>query len=270
MLDSVCKCIYSHYIDEPVTVLSTVLDFLFSIIVISFGLLLNYRFKKTLEEEKKAVLLGRKGNVIEPIMRWYLNFSLVYWPYEMLFLWIMAHEIMPADWFSNCWVMNILMNPLRIGRAIIAYNSFFVALIRYLYIVHRKKANEWKFRSVGSIFQGASIVVPLTMELVRFLSEYDLPGLRSTDRFKSCVAINEGLNVTANISLPDPMPVELSLKVFPGEVVDTMYYFYITMATIVYSNVIEGYFYFKMFRVINRYDHNYKKLQNINFKIKQC
>ena len=214
--------------------------------------MLSYRLKKTLEEEKKAVVLGRKGNVIEPIMRWYLNFSLVYWPYEVFFLWMMAHEILPADWFSNCWVMNILMNPLRIGRAVIAYNSFFVALIRYLYIVHRKRANKWKFQRVGKIFQVSSVSVPITMELIRFFSEYDLPGSRSTDRFKSCVATNEGLNSTLNIILPDPAPVELSLKVFPNEVVNAMYFFYLAMATIVYSNVIEGCFYFKIFQVIRK------------------
>ena len=253
-LDIVCQCIYSHYIDEPVTVLSTVLDFLFSVIVISSGLIINYRFKKALADEKKSVPLGRKGNVIEPIMRWYLNFSLIYWPYEMLFLWIMAHEIIPASWFKNCWVMNILMNPMRIGRAIIAYNSFFVALIRYLYIVHRKKANKWKFEKVGKLFQAASIIVPVSMEIVRLFSEYDLPGLRSTERFKTCVAMNEGLNSTASINLPDPAPVQLSLRIFPAGMVDAMYGFYLACATMVYSNVIEGYFYYRMFQTITRYD----------------
>ena len=170
----------------------------------------------------------------------------------MLFLWIMAHEIIPASWFSNCWVMNILMNPLRIGRAIIAYNSFFVALIRYLYIVHRQKANKWKFKKVGILFQAASITVPISMEVVRFFSEYDLPGLRSTERFKSCVAVNEGLNSTVSITLPDPAPVALSLQIFPAEIVDTMYGMYLTITTMVYSNVIEGYFYFKIFQTITR------------------
>ena len=122
----------------------------------------------------------------------------------MTCFWIMGHEIMPSDWFSNCWVMNILLQPMRIGRSIIAYNSFFVALIRYLYIVYRQKANQWSFEKVGKLFQVASIAIPISMETIRIFSEEDMPGLKSTERFKSCVAANEGLNGTQNIEFPPP------------------------------------------------------------------
>ena len=169
-----------------------------------------------------------------------------------MFLWIMAHEIMPSDWFSNCWVMHILMNPMRVGRSIIAYNSFFVALIRYLYIVHYKTANQWIFEKMGRRFQIASIAFPIFMEVIRILSEEDLPGLRSTERFRNCVAENEGLNNTDSLILPTPATVEFSLKFLSPHLVNAMYSIYLAIATLVYSNMVEGYFYLRMYETIQR------------------
>ena len=126
--DSVCKCIYQSHTGEPATTLSIVLDFLFSLVFVVIGLVLHYIFRKKLKDEKRNTPHGRKGNVIEPIMRWYLILQIIYWPYYMLFMWIMSHEILPSAWFSNCIVMNFLMNPLRIGRSMIAYNSFLLPL----------------------------------------------------------------------------------------------------------------------------------------------
>ena len=133
MRDTICKCIYRHLIDEPITWTSIITDFLMSSTIAIIGLVTNFRFRKKLQQERKATLPGRKGNVIEPIMRWYLIFAMIFWPYELLYLWINAHEIMPSSWFENCWLMNTMMHPIRIGRTIIAYNSFFIALIRYIY-----------------------------------------------------------------------------------------------------------------------------------------
>ena len=84
MRKSICKCIYRYLIDEPVTWTSIILDFLMSFAIATIGLITNYRFKNKLRKEKKSTLPNRKGNVIEPIMRWYLIFAMVFWPYELL------------------------------------------------------------------------------------------------------------------------------------------------------------------------------------------
>ena len=251
--DSVCKCIYQSHTGEPATTLTIVLDFLFSLVFVVIGLILHNIFRKKLKEEKRNTPHSRKGNVIEPIMRWYLILEIIYWPYYMLFMWIMSHEILPSAWFSNCIVMNFLMNPLRIGRSMIAYNSFFVALIRYFYIVHTQKANEFLFEKVGKWFQVASIAVPLCMESIRFFTEEDMLGLISTDRFRNCVAFNEGLNSTKDMILPSPRGVAFTKEFLPPQLVDGIYNIYLVIVTLVYSNVVEAYLYFKMFQTVERY-----------------
>ena len=253
MRGTICKCIYRHLIDQPVTWTSIIIDFLASLTIIALGLATTYRFKKKLHEERKTTPLGRKGNVIEPIMRWYLMFTMIFWPYELLYLWMNAHEIMPSSWFENCWLMNIMMHPVRIGRTIIAYNSFFVALIRYLYIVHHKKANQWDFQKTGQIFQVASILVPLVMELIRVSTEVDVPGLKTTERFQKCVIESEGLNTTsASISLPLPVTVEFTLRLLPHSMVSVIYYIDLAITLVIGSNLLETYFYFKIFESIKR------------------
>ena len=253
MRKSICKCIYRYLIDEPVTWTSIVLDFLMSFTIATLGLIINYRFKKKLHIEKKSTLPNRKGNVIEPIMRWYLIFAMVFWPYELLYLWINAHEIMPSSWFENCWLMNTLMHPIRIGRTIIAYNSFFVGLIRYLYIVHYKTAKHWDFQKTGIIFQVASIFVPLGMEIARISTEVDFKGMKTTERFLGCVAESEGLNTTSSsVLFPDPKTVEFTLRFLPRSVIAVLYYINQVITLIIGSNFIEVFFYYKIFESIKR------------------
>ena len=253
MLDNVCRCLYEVHINKPVNTWSIVGGFLLTLMIIIVGLIINLRVRKKLQEEKRNTLQDRKGNVIEPIMRWYLILAMVQWPYEMSFMWMMANEILPAAWFGNCWFANILMNPMRIGRSILAFNSLFVALIRYVYIVHLKKANEWTFEKVGKIFQIASIAVPVCMEVIRILSEEDMVGLKATDEFLNCVAKNENLNTTLDLILPKPAPVAFTMGVLSPELVRAVYYIYLTVVTLVYLNLIEAYLYFKIFQTIKRY-----------------
>ena len=252
MLGSNCMCIYTQYIETPVTSFSIVLGLLISLIIIISGWILNDIFKKKLSIEKRNILPGRKGNVIEPIMRWYLTFLKIYWPYQMMAMWVMNNEIVPATWFRNCWLLNIFMNPVRVGRVVIAYNSFFVALIRYVYIVHSEKANTWEFQRVGRLFKISSIVFPICMEVIRLFTEENLPGLKNTHRFQTCMAINEGLNTTAEIVLPTPVTVALTMELIPRELISAIYYIYVMIVIVFGSNIVEAYMYLKMYQIIKR------------------
>ena len=251
-LGSICMCVYKSYVDDPVTNLSIVFDFLLSLTLIVVGLKINLKFKNKLHDEKRQTPLGRKGNVIEPIMRWYLNLVIIYLPYSVGLMWLTTQEIMPMAWFGNCWALNLSFQPYRVSRFIIAYNSFFVALIRYLYIVHRETANAWDFEKVGKRFQIASILVPIVVEALRLFTEVDILGLKEGAVFLNCVAINEGFSSAKNMTLPDPSPVQLSHWLFSPQLVAVGYYIYLIIVTLVFFNVIEGYFYMRIFQAMNR------------------
>ena len=245
-------CSYKHYFYEPVTVSSTVINFLTVTIVTVCGLLVNSRFRKKLEKEKRNRLPGRKGNVVEPIMRWYLILSIAFWPYHMFFFWNVAHKILPSEWFKNCWLLNLMLRPITIGTRIIYYNSFFVALIRYIYIVHRRKANNWDFEKIGKLLRRASFAIPIAINTIVLLTQSGVQGLRISVHFKTCVATSEGLNNSFNIHIPPSSPPDLTMKYLPRKMIDVMYFILMGINIIICMNIPELYMYSRIFSSIKR------------------
>ena len=77
----------------------------------------------------------------------------------------MFNGVIPSEQIPY-WLCYLLLWLMRIGRMCIAYNSLFVAFIRYLYIVHREKANQWNFERTSRRFQIASIAIPVVLQTV--------------------------------------------------------------------------------------------------------
>ena len=75
MQDPFCACIYKTFVDTPISTWSTILELIFSLLIGVCGGTVNYRFVKKLQEEKRNTPMGRKGNVIEPVIRWNCTFQ---------------------------------------------------------------------------------------------------------------------------------------------------------------------------------------------------
>ena len=255
MKDSLCSCFYKHWISVSNTTLSVVLSFLITLVIIVSGVLLNYRFRKKLQEEKRSKPLNRKGNVIESIMRWFCVIQILFWPYELLLIWISEHEIILFEWLSAlpypvCWISYNLM---ILGRIYVAFSSLFVALIRYVYIVHERKANQWEFAKVGKCFQIASVVVPSALVIVaHFVAMLRDEVIYSHDDTKDCVASIEGFNNTNSVHPPYSHGVSFTLQYVPETIVRPINYIVQTMVFVVYSNVIEAFLYGKIYQNIRR------------------
>jgi hypothetical protein len=231
-----------------------VLEFLFSVIISVCGEIINYRFIRKLRVEKRKTPIGRKGNVIEPIMRWYCKLQMIYWPYQLLSIWIMFNEIIPFE-YMNGWWCSASGAALIMGRNVVGWNSLFVALIRYIYIVHRQTLNQWDFEKIGRYFRISSIAIPFGVETVgRFVSAYpEYQIIREGDVYRSCVASLQGHNSTLNIQIPEPYFRAWTIHVVPEWVILGVYFFYICLTIAVFSNVIDGFFYFQIYRTIKRY-----------------
>ena len=217
-------------------IISSVFEFLLSLMISICGVFLNYKFLKKLKIERRNKPIGRKGNVIEPIMRWFGVLQIAYWPYELLML-------SQAVGIANLSNITPSLCPfyswsLVLGRTIVAYNSLFVALIRYVYIVHERKANQWDFESVGKRFQIASISVPIIHVIIN------------------------GLTMRPKYVLPDDVPntcshmtaplITFTLKFMPESLVDTIAIISVILVVVVYLNLVEAYLYVKMFQSIKR------------------
>ena len=164
------RCLMEAFVEHPVALWSTILEFVAIAGVAICGLALNYRFLMKLREEKRNRPLGRKGNVIEPIVTTSCMFQMVYWPYNMLMHWNMCNNIVPSKYLYGWWPNILYAIAIEIGRIYMSWNSVFIALTRYVYIVHHEKANQWNFANVGRLFCVCSFVVPFLNGMLGILT----------------------------------------------------------------------------------------------------
>ena len=230
---------------------TTLLDFLCSVVIGVLGVMINCKFIEKLQEEKRAKPPGRKGNVIEPIMQLFCKFQIVFWPYYLLYFWLHFNGIVPASLMNGWWCNFGAQISIKFGRMTIAWNSFFVALIRYVYIVHREKSNQWDFDQAGQWFRVASIVIPTIFNTIDLFSsgfwEY-----QHGDAFKTCIAVNKGYNNTINITIPNIYPYAWTVEYLPQPLVHSIYFINSVAATLILFNLADGYLYFSIFRCIKR------------------
>ena len=234
MNETYCICLLKSFRSDSWHVLPTVLQFLFSIMISISGVFLNCKFLKKLQLERRNKPLGRKGNVIEPVMRLFCVLQIAFWPYELLmFSWAtgIINPIPMVPSLCPFFVWSIVL-----GRTVLAYNSLFVALIRYLYTVHDRKANQWDFEVAGRRLQIASISFPIIHVIMSRLT------LRARGFFPSA---NHCLHIT-------PVLINFTMKILSEKVADTIAIICTVITVFVYMNLAEGYFYIKIFQTIKR------------------
>ena len=233
--------------DDVTETWATVLEFLFSTFISMLGTFLNLKFWKILQKERKCRPLGRKGNVIEPIMRWFGILQVIYWPFELGFLWINTNSIISQESMPS-WLCVILSNILFAGRFMIAFNSFFVALIRYIYIVHEHKANQLSFENVGRTFQISSIALPLLIKTVEaFFLDPNL--IVSRDILAECEHSSKTMEVMKPFTVAS---IEWTLQYFSKPLTDTLSKICLGIEFVIYFNIIEVFLYVKIFGSIKR------------------
>ena len=238
MNDTYCTCIVRSLRDDRGSdILPTVFELLFNIVISIGGSLLNYKFLKKLKLERKNKPLGRKGNIIEPIMRWFLVIQIVFWPY-MLLLFSRLGGIILGDTMlpSLCpfFVWSVVL-----GRTIIAYNSVFVALIRYVYIVYERKANQWDFEIVGRRFQIGSLSFPIVQVIILSFTMRKPEG-------------DEIIPNTNHCSQLPSLLINFTSKFISDPFADTIAIMCAAIMIFVFSNIIEIYLYVRIFQRIKR------------------
>ena len=251
MTERYCICTLKSHFYEPVSNLLILLELSVSIIISALAIMINYRFKKRLQEEKRARPLGRKGNIAEPIMSWFCVGQISFTPIYLLLHWIYANEIVPFDLIPD-WLCQLMRFAEIAGSLVNVYNSLFLVAIRYVYIVHLERANNWNFEKVGKRFQIASIAVPLGMQLTcLFTTTYDY-YYKTNDQFKSCVDSFLGTNSTIGLQIPKPILVQFTLNYFPETCLTVVGYVYNVVTALVALNIIDTFLYHEMFKHIKR------------------
>ena len=237
-------CRYNFFVDIPQNTYVMVLGFILSLSIIVSGIILNANFFIKLKEQKSRRQVGRKGNVIEPLMKIFCVFQMIYWPMELIFMWVNTNGII-SSYQMPTWLLYLFYELIRFGRTYIATNSIFIALIRFLYIVHQRKLNQYDFENVGKVFQALSIITPLAVELVSMFS--------FSGNFCQLKSFNDDpMEFSSTQEFIQKETVEWTLRYLPRQIVYSMALFYVTTKILIVSNILEVLIYAKIFRSIER------------------
>ena len=136
------------------------------------------------------------------------------------------------------------------GRTITSFNSFFIAIIRYIYIVHDVKANQWHFEKVGRGFQVASVIVPLVLATLIIFMFDPLLVLDQEETFKQCPNV---YNATVHESeVLKSFRMQLSNRYLPEKIVNFIGILSVAITVLVFLNAIEAILYVQIFRKMRR------------------
>ena len=251
MIDIFSECIIKVFLNNSATFTSITLEAIFCIIVIVFGVLINHTFMKRLEREKRCKPLGRKGNVIEPIMSGCCWVQMTYWPIRLTLAWIFHNEIIKHE-MMPIWMRYTVLNLLMVGRTYLCYYSFFCAFIRYIYIVHYEKVYHRDFEWVAKWMKIASYLIPTFVGIlsITVVGGFQFKGNDIFDTCSKSILVEEKGN--AGISL--------FASIFPNilttSVIRIIYYFTVLVWIILGVNIVEACMYRTIFATIGRYDRD--------------
>ena len=239
-------CAYAGLVDDSYSTWGAVLEFLFTIFIMICGIRINYKFLMNLRQERKNTPLGRKGNVIEPIMSWFCWLQIFYWSYYLLYFWINMNGIIPVEWMNEFWC-SIFTHLILAGRLVCCFNSLFVVMIRYIYIVHNKRANQWSFEKVGNLFRNLSILVPWLFSILGlFFGSGEM--YTYNPKFEKCYFSQ---HVTEDVKRYKPLYV-WTLSILPEAMVKTIRWIRLVLLGIGASNMVEIYMYLSIYGAIKR------------------
>ena len=254
----ICHCQHFAFMYEPVSTVPMAMELLFICFLIPIGMIQNHRFRKKLKIEKKNRPLGRKGNVIEPIMSWFCYLQMFGFPYRLIFRWFLANETVPFDIVPE-WLCVLLTLIDRSISFCAAYNSLFVALIRYVYIVHDHKANQWEFEKVGTWFKIVSIAFPIGMEITYTIINSFGESLLSHESLKigvdtldGCKDVFKETNATYVLHQQKVVYTSTGLTSIIQIIIKILSYFYVIISVAVALNIIEAALYCQIFSSIKR------------------
>ena len=78
-------CYYMSFVESPATPVTSAVEFVFVLFVILCGLFLNVKFLRKLKDDRRNVPVGRRGNIVEPIMRFFCVVQILFWPLNLLY-----------------------------------------------------------------------------------------------------------------------------------------------------------------------------------------
>ena len=252
--DHACYCMFHSGLGTATSTTSQASVIITTIVLVIIGSAINIKWIKNLEQEKRTTPIIRKGNVAYSIMSLYAMIQVLATPPLLLYCLVLQLGSIESNWHPP-WLCYI-------GKAysitFMTYHSFHslcVAMVRYCFIVHENKVNDFGIQRTKDLFYYLSFVVPITIALGLETTNTSLL-LIHTPPYRQCIESSYNIsNMNNTDACSTDVPNEayttvvyhILTKVIPNELVDGITIFFMTMLVIVLSNLVEGCLYCMMF-----------------------
>ena len=200
-----------------------------------------------------------KGRVIQYIIKHYAQFQFIGWPCFVVSFGVIKLLIIIIP-VSQTLTVHILASTLRYAYAFfrdyLQFHSLIIAICRYTFIILESKAEKFGIIRLRRFFIGASIAVPL---LTSTLYELTCPIETFYVRWFYGIGLSpeisnntKKLEESLNDGTLESLAFRISNSSFSPIVIDCAQFFETAIFSIIYSNIIEGILYAKIFIFYHR------------------
>ena len=239
---------------DPVNhvIVSPSFDLIIYVVIFVLGTMVNWKYLKDMEEDDRNRPPGTNPSLILPIMTTKTKMLIVWTPFYFFLYWFLNQEFDIPDWFryALCYDQYIATTV----RFYFALNSLTIATMRYVFIVHNGKVLRLGKELVKRMFYTLHFLIPLAMGILHGCT---LPVPMNVQNIaqKTC---NEFYQGSMNITCGDPEGVRddcspiltLVLDYVSSDVTKGVGIAIKILSIILFTNVLDGIFYWKTFGVI--------------------
>ena len=254
--DRACYCILHAMFGTAKSTTSQTLVVIATIFIAISSPAVNIRWYKILQHEKRTTPISRKGNVAYPILTLYSVVQVFSIPL------VIYHTVLQLGFIESSWHPPWLC---YIGKTItfmfgsyVSFHSYFTAMVRYGFIIHESKVNNFGIQKTKAVFLYASVLVPVIIGLTFDVTSAPL-FIKDTQPYRQCVEFSHNVsNMTIwhEKGFPDEAYTTIVYnhltKVIPNWLVHGISGFCMIVWATGFSNLVEGYLYYRMFSHVKR------------------
>ena len=220
-----------------------------NLIVLVTGVLINYKLFCNIKKETP----GKKGKVLQRIMKNYAIVQVFGWPFVWLpFLLLMVS----VDYFPNIlhpciyvYATNISIFFYCFLRLYVGLNSLIMAFGRCAFVVHHEKVLKFGVEKLANILIWASFIIPLLMAILGesvITLKYNgwLSKIGKYELSCSSSEVNDTfMRSEETVKLYQSPIYKIVHSFLPSWATHGLYILFIVTSTILYSNITEGVIY---------------------------
>ena len=233
-------------------IISASVDLIIYIVIFLLGTLINCKYLHDMQEDDRNRAPGTNPSLILPIMRTKTKMLIVWTPFYFFLYWFLNQDVNLPEWFKYalCYDQYIATTV----RFYFALNSLTIATMRYVFIAHNEKVLRFGKDLVKRIFYILHFALPMMMGLLHACT---IPVPKNVQNIaqKTC---NDFYKESYNITCGDPdglrddcSPIlSFVLDYVSPNVIKGVKTVVIVFSCIMFTNLLDGLFYWKTFGMI--------------------